>query len=79
LLTRLPGGAGTRRSLSDTAFEVVWRSERGERLTLFANVGETGVAGSLDASGELIYALPEAAPRDATLEPWSMRVHLEMQ
>jgi len=79
LLTRLPGGAGTRRSLSDTAFEVVWRSERGERLTLFANVGETGVAASLDASGELIYALPEGAPRDATLEPWSMRVHLEMQ
>jgi 1,4-alpha-glucan branching enzyme len=77
LLPRLPGGTGTRRLFSDSAFEVVWRSERGERLTLAANVGETQVATSSAAPGELIYALPEGAPQGKTLEPWSMRLHLD--
>ena len=77
LLPRLPGGAATRRLLSDTAFEVVWRSERSERLTLVANVGEASLSASPDAPGELIYALPAGAWREHTLEPWSLCMHLD--
>jgi len=77
LLPRLPGGAAKHQLLSDTAFEVMWRSERGERLALVANVGETTAAASPDAPGERIYAFPWSTPRDGTLEPWSMRLHLD--
>jgi len=75
LLPHLPGRCGHARILSDAALEVAWSGDRGERLTLLANLGERDVA-AVPVCGERIYATPGAFTPDATLGAWSVTWYL---
>jgi maltooligosyltrehalose trehalohydrolase len=72
LLPYLSGHSGQARALADAAFEVVWSSDRGERLTLVANLGEAALAAPAP-TGRLIHATPAGAESSEGLESWSAR------
>jgi malto-oligosyltrehalose trehalohydrolase len=72
LLPYLSGHSGQARVLADTAFEVAWSGDRGERLTLVANLGETALVAPAP-TGRLIHATLAGAESSEGLESWSAR------
>ncbi len=62
--------------LGERALAVEWPLEDGGRLALAANLGHEASAGVRNLRGRLLYATDEqyaAAPRAATLGPWTVR------
>jgi len=76
LLPHLGGHSGQARILADAAFEVTWSGDRGERLTLLANLGEQALAAPAPL-GRLIHATPAGAESSEGLESWSARWYLQ--
>jgi maltooligosyltrehalose trehalohydrolase len=77
LLPRFQGGCGKARVIGDAAVEAAWTTDRGERLTLLANLSDKGVAAPTQPAGERIHATPAGAAAKGTLGPWSAHWYLQ--
>jgi malto-oligosyltrehalose trehalohydrolase len=71
LLPHFRGGCGKALVVGDALVEALWTTDRGERLTLLANLRDKGVAATRQPAGERIHATPAGAAAKGTLGPWS--------